>query len=173
MDQRAFWKAVTVDRSDLLDRVLAALREEHVSFCVIGGQAVNAYVDPVVSLDLDLVLAGDDVARMVPLLERRFHVERFAHGLNVSSGDSDLRVQIQLDPRYCAFIERAIERVVLGERMPVAAMEDVLQGKIWAALDPGRRGSKRLKDLADIARLIEYDSRLRSHVPKELLDRLL
>lgn len=173
MHQRSFWKTVTMDRSNLLDQLLAVLREEGVRFCVIGGQGVNAYVDPVVSLDLDLVLAIDDLNRIKPLLARRFDVEQFPHSLNVSSGGSDLRVQIQLDPRYEPFVDRAAERDVLGERLPVAAIEDVLQGKIWAALDSERRGSKRLKDLSDIARLLELEPRLRAIVPQEVLDRLL
>ena len=56
--------------------------------------------------------------------------------------------------------------------LPVASLADTLQGKIWAALDPDRRGSKRQKDLADIARLIEAYPGLRAQVPPELLARL-
>ena len=52
-----FWKAVTVDRADFLESLVALLREQGIRYCVIGGQAVNAYVAPVVSLDLDLVVA--------------------------------------------------------------------------------------------------------------------
>jgi hypothetical protein len=55
----------------------------------------------------------------------------------------------------------------------VAALEDVLQGKVWAALDPERRGSKRQKDLADIARIIETYPELRERVPAEILERLM
>jgi hypothetical protein len=36
-----------------------------------------------------------------------------------------------------------------------ARVEDVLQGKVWAVQDSSRRGSKRQKDLADIARILE------------------
>lgn len=61
---RDYWKAVTVDRSDLLDRFLAVLRDANARFCVIGGQGVNAYVDSVVSLDLDLVIAVPDLPRV-------------------------------------------------------------------------------------------------------------
>src|SRR6266542_121323 len=135
---RDYWKAVIVDRAGLLDRFLAVLRTSRVRFCVIGGQGVNAYAEPVVSLDLDLVLAADAVERIRPVLEKEFHVESFPHSLNISSAGSNLRVQIQLDPRYQSFITRATEREILGERLPVAAMQDVLQGKIWAALDPER-----------------------------------
>lgn len=42
MKAPSFWKAVTKDMSDLLERVLELLRERGINFCVIGGQAVNA-----------------------------------------------------------------------------------------------------------------------------------
>jgi hypothetical protein len=57
--------------------------------------------------------------------------------------------------------------------MVVASLEDVLQGKIWASLDHERRGSKRQKDFADIARLIEAYPELRDRVPEEILSRLV
>ena len=57
--------------------------------------------------------------------------------------------------------------------MPVASVEDVLQGKIWAAQDPARRASKRQKDLADIARLLETDPVLHPRVPADVLERLI
>jgi len=57
--------------------------------------------------------------------------------------------------------------------MPVAKLEDVLQGKIWAALDPTQRGSKRQKDLADIARLLEAHPDLGDRVPAEILAKLV
>jgi hypothetical protein len=93
--------------------------------------------------------------------------------LNVSLQGSDLRVQIRTDPRYAPFVERAAPHAVLGHTLPVAALEDVLQGKIWAAADKSRRASKRQKDLADIARLIEAHPHLRDRVPADLLDRLV
>lgn len=173
MKALAFWKAVTVDHADLLERLVSLLEGERVKYCVIGGQAVNAYVEPVVSLDLDLVVAIEDLGRVEPLLEQRFRVDRFPHRLNVSLSGSDLRVQFQLDSRYHDFVDHAAVRDVLGARLPVARLEDVLQGKIWAAGDPTRRGSKRLKDLADIARVLESYPDLRDRVPVAILDRLV
>jgi hypothetical protein len=54
----------------------------------------------------------------------------------------------------------------------VARLEDVLQGKIWAAADPSRRTSKRLKDFADIARLLEVRPDLIDRVPEEMRQRI-
>lgn len=58
---------------------------------------MNAYVEPVVSLDLDLVVALEELERVDSLLQKRFRVDRFPHSLNVSLAGSDLRVQIQLE----------------------------------------------------------------------------
>ena len=82
-------------------------------------------------------------------------------------------VQLHTDPRYNAFLNGAAVRDVLGVPLPVASLENILQGKIWAALDPTRRPSKRQKDLADIARLIESYPQIRERVPDEILARLV
>jgi len=173
MQALAYWKAVTMDESGFLDRVVALLAQSGLRYCVVGGQAVNAYVEPVVSLDLDIVVAAEDFAAAEDLLTRHFSVARFPHSLNVSAPGSDLRVQLQTDPRYAEFVVRASMREVLGLALPVAALEDVLQGKVWAALDETRRPSKRQKDLADIARILELRPDLRPRVPTEILTRLV
>ena len=172
MKALSFWKAVTLDKSNLLEEVFALLDEHDVRFCVIGGPAVNAYVEPLVSLDLDLVVAVGQLEKVTKLLREHFQVEAFPHNLNISSADSNLRVQFQTDPRYGEFVERASVREVLGLQLPVAAVEDVLQGKIWAALHPDRRSTKRKKDLLDIERLLESYPALRAHVPEDILRQL-
>jgi hypothetical protein len=107
--------------------------------------------------------------RVESLLAKEFDVAEFPHSLNVSDPDSSLRVQIQRDQRYGAFVGRSQMRDVLGRQMSVASVEDVLQGKIWAASDPERRESKRKKDLLDIARIVEAFPNLRERVPAALL----
>ena|SRR5437867_691331 len=173
MQALEFWKAVTVDHANLLESLIVFLNEHQVRYCVIGGQAVNAYAEPLVSLDLDLAVAVDQIPEVERSLAERFAVRRLPRSLNISAPDSKLRVQIQTDPRYSAFVDRAALRDVLDRQLPVAAVEDVLTGKIWAAMDPERRASKRQKDLADIARLIENYPDLRSQVPPEVIERLL
>jgi hypothetical protein len=172
MKASAFWKAVLVDRDNLLERFLEFLRESGVRYCVIGGTGVNAYAYPVVTQDLDIVVAADQIEEIGHALASRFTVERFPHSINVSAADSNLRVQIQTDPRYAAFIERAAVRDVMDFELPVARLDDLLQGKIWAALDTTRRPSKQLKDLSDIARILEVAPELRGRIPGEILEKI-
>ena len=40
-----FWKAVTMDQSHFLDRLIDLLTAHDIAYCVIGGQAVNAYAE--------------------------------------------------------------------------------------------------------------------------------
>ena len=172
MKARTFWKTVVADRSDFLDRVVDLLKQSGIRYCVIGGQAVNAYAEPLVSLDLDIAVALEQVDQAEELMRENFHVERFPFSINVSAAGSDLRLQLHTDPPYAAFVERAVVREVLGVSLPVAGAADVLQGKVWAASDETRRPTKRSKDLLDIARLLETEPGLRDHVPAEILDKL-
>jgi hypothetical protein len=172
MRASAFWKAVTVDRSNFLESLVGLLAENGIRYCVIGGQAVNAYVEPLVSLDLDLVVAVEQLGKAEALLGEHFIVENWPHSLNVSAPDSKLRVQIQTDPRYFPFVERASKREVLDVRLPVASLPDILQGKIWAATDEECRNGKRRKDLLDIERIVEQFPELRGAVPPEIAEQL-
>ena len=162
-----------MDDSDLLHHLISLLDESKARYCVIGGQAVNACAEPLVSLDLDIVIAAEDLERVEALCRAVFTVERFPHSINLSKAESDLRVQIQTDPRYFTFPDHASLRNVLGIALPVARVEDVLQGKVWAVSDHTRRGSKRQKDLADIARLLDEHPSLREQVPTGILDLLI
>ncbi len=173
MQAQTFFKVIAMDEADLLERLMVLFEEQRIAYCVIGGQGVNAYVEPLISLDLDVVVVAKQLAEVEKLLTKSFSVKRLPQSLSVAAPGSDLRVQIQTDARYADFPARASVREVLGRPLRVAALEDVLQGKVWAALDPERRGSKRQKDLADIARLIEAYPQLRERVPAEIMGRLV
>ena len=116
--------------------------------------------------------AADRLAEVESLLSQQFTVQRFAHILNVSDQSSDLRIQIHPDPRYGGFIGRARIRTVLGLRVPVASIDDVLQGKIWPS-KIGRGAAVSARKTADIARMVEAYPHLRSRVPPDVLARLL
>ncbi|KKL72362.1 hypothetical protein LCGC14_2085680 [marine sediment metagenome] len=155
MTDKAFLNSLANDRIDIIQKLLDILSRGGIYYCVIGGLAVNAYVDPIVSLDLDIVVAAGELERLKEIAAPTFEIKEFEHSINFYSTGSDLRIQIQTDERYNDFISRASKRKMLGYDMYVASIEDVLQGKVWAYSDDSRRKSKRQKDLADIFRIIE------------------
>lgn len=170
MTGKTFLNSLANGRTDIVSILIEILKETDSAYCVIGGLGVNAYAEPVVSLDLDLVVAVDRLpAVRSAAAAGGMKVEEFAHSVNISASGSDLRIQLQTDVRYQDFIARAEQRDVLGYRMSVAAIQDVLRGKVWAYSDKTRRKSKRAKDLADILRLIETHPELRGAVPSEIV----
>jgi len=173
MTGKEFINSLANGKSDIIQTLLDILAETDSKYCLIGGLAVNAYVEPVVSLDLDIVAAAenlDDICRAAK--ERGLKVEEFEHSVNLTSDNSDLRIQLQTDPRYQRFVSNAEDRDVLDYSMKIAKLEDVLQGKVWAYMDKTPRKSKRQKDLADIFRIIEKYPQLKTSLPKHLQDEL-
>lgn len=168
MTNKKFLNALANGKVDIVQEFFDLLTELKIDYCLIGGIAVNAYAEPVVSMDLDLVITLDDVEKLIKTSSEKFKVEEFPHSINLTHPKSDLRIQIQTDPRYQSFISSAKETNVLGYQLKVAALEDVLQGKIWAYQDEARRKSKRQKDLADIMRLVETQKHLYDLLPKNI-----
>lgn len=128
-------------------------------YCLIGGLAVNCFVEPVYTLDADFVVIASSLSTLPSFLRE----QEFA---------SELRIQFSTDPRYQSFLPRSVEAVVLGISVKVACLEDLAQGKLWAYSDPLRRLSKRKKDELDLIRLAEAYPELRSLYPRELQDQL-
>ena len=147
-------------------------------WCLIGGLAVNVFVEPVYTLDADLVVVASGLRALAEnLREQGFEIEEHEHSLNARGSGSDLRIQFTTDGRYQAFPARSVEAVVLGIPVRVACLEDTVQGKLWAYGDPQRRFSKRklilqTKDELDLIRLAEAWPKLRSMYPKELLEQI-
>jgi hypothetical protein len=174
MGSLKFWQAVVQDTSNFLARVTSMLAESGIPYCVIGGFGVNAYSDIfMVTEDLDIIVAVEDLPRTRELLAREFRVRELAHSLNVYDPNSKLQVQIHLDPDVEDAASRAQRRVVGDLASPVASPEDLMRLKVAAAREPRRRASKRQKDIADVQRLIEALPELRAGLPREISDRLL
>lgn len=163
MSEEEFLAALTGSDSDLRLAV-EALRACGQPFCLIGGLAVNHYTEPVVTLDADFAVAGD-AGIAETMRASGFEVESFPHSINARLPGSRLRLQITVNSRYSGFPERAVPGKVLGHEMPVACLEDLVQGKLWAATDAERRPIKRAKDRLDLARLCESHSSALSLVP--------
>jgi hypothetical protein len=152
---------------------VAAILDRHGPWSLIGGLAVNCYVEPVYTVDADIVVAAENLARVrESLAAAGFRLEEFAHSLNASKPGSKLQIQFTQDLRYQDFIDRAERREVLGNFIPVARLEDIMQGKIWAWTDPERRPTKRKKDELDLMRIAEAFPKLRPKIPREIVEQL-
>lgn len=153
-------------------QVIAAC-ESFGPYCLIDGLAVNCYVEPVYTLDADIVVIASGLSNLSAHLEAHgFKTEEHPHSVNAAPPGSRLRIQFTTDERYQAFLSRSIEAEVLGIRVRIACLEDVVRGKLWAFGDPRRRLSKRKKDEADLIRLAESHPELRSLYPRELVEQL-
>jgi hypothetical protein len=69
-------------------------------------------------------------------------------------------VQLSTEDFYRDFPARAVPADVHGILLRVASLEDTFKGEIKAWSGPDRRQSKRIKDLGDLARLVETHPRL-------------
>jgi hypothetical protein len=157
--------------SDFADVVAILNRSK--PWCLIGGLAVNCYVEPVYTIDVDLVV----VAANLPQIERElkaagFKVERFQHSTNAQRAESKLNLQFTTDPRYQDFFGNENEREVLGLSVPVASLENIIRGKVWAWKDSTRRSSKRKKDELDLLRIAEVYPEIRRLIPAEIVAQL-
>ena len=143
------------------------------SYCLIGGLAVNGYVEPVYTLDADLVVIASILPDLTAHLEQHgFKTDVHPHSVNAITPGSDLRIQFTTDERYQGFPDRSVEAEVLGIHVRIACLEDVTQGKLWDYSDPRRRLSKREKDELDLIRLAEAFPKLKSLYPAELREQI-
>lgn len=165
MTATEIFESVTGSGSSDFARLVRILNQ-HGPWCLIGGLAVNCYVEPVYTLDADVVIVSDELERIKPELSAAgFAVQEFPHSLNATMPGSELRIQFSLDPRYQEFLTPTELREVLDEQVPVASLPNVVRGKIWAWSDEKRRPTKRKKDELDLMRILEAHPELREMMP--------
>lgn len=154
-------------------RLVAAWHAASVQWCVIGGLAVNHWAqEPMVTKDADIVVAFSDLTLALESARAAaFTITAFRFSANLQ-GKGDIAIQITTDPRYSGFAERSASAEVFGMTLPVAALEDTFQDKLWAWSDPARRPIKRKKDELDLLRLVETHPSLAPRLPESLRDAL-
>lgn len=169
MTAKEFFDWQTSGGTDDVMKLVAALEKADIPWCAIGGVAVNHWAaHPMVTQDVDLVVASDAIEQTILVLEAvGFRAERFEWSVNFK-GRSAVSVQLSTEDFYREFPSRAVPADVHGILLRVASLEDTLQGKIRAWSDAKRRQSKRIKDLADIARLVESHPHVWDLLPDDL-----
>ncbi len=169
MTEKQFFDWQTAGGTDDVMRLVDCLERADIRWCAIGGVAVNHWAaEPVVTRDVDFVVATDSIEKAKQALhDAGFTSEEFEGSVNFA-GHSKVALQLTTEPSYGGFADRAVPADVHGILMRVATLEDTLAGKIRAWQDTKRRQSKRLKDLGDIARLVEAHPELWERLPDEL-----
>ena len=166
------FEAVTGSGSSDFGLVVRILNK-HAPWCLIGGLAVNCYVEPVFTLDADLVVVSTELDEIkAELAVAGFTLQEFPHSLIATMKGSQLRMQFSLDPRYQEFLTETKRMNVLNEEVQVASLGNVTLGKIWAWSDQTRRPTKRKKDELDLMRILEAYPDLRDMMPQEIKDQL-
>ena len=81
MTKQEFLDVVSNGGSGVLKKVLSLLKRTHTDYCIIGGLAVNAYAEPVVSLDLDIVVVAKFLEPFLREASEEFTISTFAHSI--------------------------------------------------------------------------------------------
>jgi hypothetical protein len=173
MTAKQFYAWQTAGGTDDVMRLVDCLERAEIPWCAIGGVAVNHWAaEPMVTQDVDFVVATDAIERTVAALAAAgFAAERFQWSINFK-GRSKVSIQLSTEECYRDYPERSVAADVHGILLRVASLEDTLKGKMKAWADPERRQSKRIKDLADVARLIETHPDLWTLLSDDLKARL-
>ncbi len=173
MTDRQFFDWQTGGGANDVLKMIGILESRAAPWCMIGGLAVNHWArEPMVTQDVDIVLAFEKVDEAVAAFQvAGFAVKTFPDSVNLT-GSSRVSIQISTDKVYREFPSRSLPADIHGILMRVAALDDTLKGKLLAYADPGRRASKRQKDLADIARLMEAHPEIAPQVPAVLRERI-
>jgi hypothetical protein len=172
MTAEEIYESVTNGGTSDFTQVVAIL-QRHGPWCLIGGLAVNCYVEPVYTVDADIVVVSQHLEAIAgELAASGFRLEQFAHSVNAKKAAGMLSIQFTQDDRYQSFIARAQSHEVLGQSVPVADLNDLVQGKVWAWTDDKRRVSKRKKDELDLIRIAEAYPELRRKMPSEITSQL-
>jgi len=173
MTLRQFYDWQTEGGAQDVSRLVAALEEREIPWCMIGGLAVNHWaLEPMTTADVDLVIVSEKIEDAANTFRSLgFSEQRFDWSINFK-GESKVSIQVSTEAMYLDFPTRAVPATVHGILMRVASLEDTLRGKIAAYEEPQRRPSKRQKDLSDISRLLEAHPEIKDLIPAPVYAKL-
>ena len=177
MTEKEIYDGVIMSGTTDFAQVVESLRRHGAEFCVIGGMAVNSYVTPVYTVDLDLVVMAADLAPVLDDLRAAdWRIKEYPYSINAQRragpterADSMLMVQFSKPEEMQSYVDRAVLRPIFGLDVPVAALPDLVAAKLAAWAEPRRRPNKRRKDELDVLRLAEaFPSVVDRLLPEEL-----
>ena len=177
LDRRWHWLRGEMEetKKPALLQLARILEENGVPYAVIGGIAMQVHQEePRTTLDIDVAVEDRSAIPEAALVAAGFkRTGRFSHSENWE-GPGATPVPFTDDPELRSSISRAITVPLDLVELRVLSIGDLLHAKLRAAVDPARRRSKRLQDLADAQALIEKEPKLAASLTpseRELLAR--
>jgi len=168
-----FYDWQTAAGTDDFMRLVDCLERADIPWCAIGGVAVNHWAsEPMVTQDVDFVVATETIENAIQILSAAgFKPERFPSSVNFI-GHSKVSLQLSTEDFYREFPARSVPADVRGILLRVASLEDTLAGKVETWSDTNRQKTQRIRDLGDIARLVESYPHLWTQLSEELQQRI-
>lgn len=165
--ERAFWSGVAeasrffMGGSDVqraLDRLAQVLRDLGIPYAVIGAMALNEWGYRRVTVDIDILLSRDGLARLKDAVLGRGYVEKFPGSRGLRDAELGVNIDVVLageypgdgKPKDIAFPD-PVDAAIEGERVALLPLPKLIELKLAS----GMSAPHRLKDLADVLELVK------------------
>jgi hypothetical protein len=149
--QRALRKEEGPAMEDVLRRIIAVFERAQSPWALVGAQAVNLYVRPRATVDLDFVVETRKLTSIVKLAEEEFGELR-THDVGAALRLLDISVDLIRSDNHALFRAALdLAREEQGLRVPPAELIVVL--KFMSAVSPWRDPADRRQDAADLIRI--------------------
>jgi hypothetical protein len=103
---------------------VVTILNQHGRWCLVGGLAVNCYVEPVYTVGADMMVISTSLPKIQNELSADgFQVTEHEHSVNAQMKGSELRIQFTTDPRYQDFLADTKTKTVLGCEVPVPRLQ--------------------------------------------------
>lgn len=133
-------------------------------YCLIGDMAINCYVEPVYTKDVEFAVAFDDKVK-----EALKEADIDLKDMSILIPNSQLIIHISDDERYKDFWKNPQECMLFDEfKVKVASLKNLIKAKTWCLEDPYRKASKQFKDQADLCRIGENYPELENLLPEAI-----
>ena len=121
MTSKQFYDWQTLGGTDDVMRFVDALEKADIVWCAIGGVAVNHWAaEPIVTQDVDFVVAADSIERAETVLKKAgFKAETFEWSINFK-GKSKVSIQLTTESSYKDFATRGVPADVHGILLQVS-----------------------------------------------------
>jgi len=165
---------------DAVAAVTAHLDELGIPYAIVGALAVNAYGYVRATVDVNVLITGDGLARFRGAMLGRGYVEKFPGSRGLHDAERHVDIDVVVTGEYpgdgretpVRFPDPA-EAAVKGTTFALVSLETLIELKIAS----GMTAPHRLRDLADVIELIranglarDFQSRLHPYVRERFLE---